>query len=303
VIGVDLGGTKLLAGVVDADLRVHHRVRRLVAGLDRPALLATVEEAVREALDASRQEVSAVGFGIPALIDPLGGTVGYCNHLPLEGLAFGAVVGERLGLPVFVDNDANLALLAEHRDGVASGARHALMLTLGTGIGGGVLVDGAIHRGVRGAGGELGHVVVDLDGPPCFGKCPNRGCLEALASGSALEREALAALGRPLTGVEVVALARSGDAGACSVVSLVGRRLGAGVSGLVNALDPDVVVIGGGVVAAGDLLLDPAREELAARVLPRLREVPLLAAKHREEAGVVGGAVLAREALGDRAPA
>jgi glucokinase len=302
VIGVDLGGTKLLAAVVDGELAIHHRVRRRVGGLDQPALLATVEEAVREAVDASRQEVSAVGFGIPALVDARG-TVLYCNHLPLEGLAFGAVMGERIGVPVLVDNDANLALLAEARAGAAVGARDALMLTLGTGIGGAILLGGALHRGARGSGGELGHVVVDLDGPPCQGGCPNRGCLETLASGTALEREARAATGRELTGAEVVALAQAGDGAAREVLALVGRRLGAGVSGLVNAFDPEVVVIGGGVVAAGDLLLEPARAEFAARALPPVRGVPLRAARFGEEAGVVGGAVLARESVASRAPA
>src|SRR5438874_8773067 len=147
VIGVDLGGTKLLAGVVDGEAQIHRRTRRVAQGLDQPALLAITEAAVREALGASGEEVSAVGFGIPALIDPRRGVVTFCNHLPLEGLAFADVMSERLGLPVFVDNDANAAMLAEHRHGVARGARNAMMLTLGTGIGGALLIDGEIYRG------------------------------------------------------------------------------------------------------------------------------------------------------------
>src|SRR3954470_8127772 len=134
VIGVDLGGTKLLAGAVDGDLQVRHRTRRLAAGLDQDALLGIAEAAVREARDASGQEVSAVGFGIPALVDPVHGVVTFSTHLPLEGLAFADVMSQRLGLPVHVDNDANLALLAEHRHGAAQGARNAMLLTLGTGI-------------------------------------------------------------------------------------------------------------------------------------------------------------------------
>jgi len=306
VIGVDLGGTKLLAGVVDAEGALHHRERREVAGLDQPALLAVAEEAVLATLDASGQEGSAVGFGIPALVEPERGVVSYCNHLPLQGIAFGAVMSERLGVPVSVDNDANLALLAEHRLGAAVGARNALMLTLGTGIG-----------GARGTAGELGHVVVDEDGPPCQGNCPNRGCLEVMASGTALVREGglfarqrpESALGRalasgePLTGPRITALAQGGDEAACEVFALVGRRLGAGLSGLVNAFDPDVVVIGGGVVSAGELLLGPARTELAARVLPPLRGVRVVAAAFGEESGVVGAAVLAREAAARRSAA
>src|SRR3954465_7337373 len=156
VIGVDLGGTKLRAGIVDAEARVHHRTRHSAQGLAQGALLATAEPHVREVLDASGGEVSAVGFGIPALIDPQRGVVTFCNHLPLEGLAFADAMSERLGLPVFADNDANVALLAEHRLGAAQGTRNAMMLTLGTGIGGGVVVEGGRYRGARGGGGVRG---------------------------------------------------------------------------------------------------------------------------------------------------
>jgi glucokinase len=311
VIGVDLGGTKLLAGVVDGDLRVHHRTRRLAQGLDQPALLDTAVEAVQEAVGASAQQVSAVGFGVPGLIDPASGRVTFSTHLPIEGLRFAEVLTGRLGLPVHVDNDANLALLAEHRHGAARGARNALLLTLGTGIGGAVLFEGELYRGRRGGAGELGHVVVDEDGPPCQGKCPNRGCLEVMASGTALVREAGlfarqrpdSALGRAfaesheLTGPLVTQLALGGDAAARDVIALIGRRLGAGVSGLVNAFDPDVVVIGGGVVAAGDLLLDPARDEVLRRALPPVHDTPVVAAHFGEDAGMLGAAVLAHEAI------
>src|SRR4051794_36517697 len=238
VIGVDLGGTKLRAGIVDAEARVHHRTRHVAQGLAQAALLSTAEEAVREVLDASGAEGSAVGFGIPALIDPQRRVVTFCNHLPLEGLAFADAMSERLGLPVFADNDANVAMLAEHRLGAAQGTRDALLLTIGTGIGGGLIFDGRLHRGTRGAAAELGHIVVDLDGPECPGKCPNRGCLEALASGTALgwegaRRGVLARAGeREVTGERVSELAHAGDPAARAAVEAVGRALGAGISGL-----------------------------------------------------------------------
>ena len=301
VIGVDLGGTKLLAGVVDGEARIHHRTRRVAQGLDQPALLAITEAAVREALEASGEEVSAVGFGIPALIDPQRGVVTFCNHLPLEGLAFADVMSERMGLPCFADNDANVALLAEARLGAATGARNALLLTLGTGIGGGLLLEGELYRGSRGAAAELGHVVVDFDGPDCPGKCPNRGCLEALASGTALAREGSRVFGRPVDGHELTELAHAGDERARSVVAAMGRALGAGISGLVNAFDPDVVVVGGGVIALGELLLAPAREEAAARLAAPVHGVPIVAARFGEEAGLLGAAVLAVERLAARA--
>ena len=298
VIGVDLGGTKLRAGIVDVEARVHHRTRHIAQGLAQAALLSTAEAAVREVLDASGGEVSAVGFGIPALIDPRRGVVTFCNHLPLEGLAFADAMTERLGLPVFADNDANVALLAEHRLGAALGTRNAMLLTLGTGIGGGLIVEGELYRGTRGAAGELGHVVVDMNGPPCPGKCPNRGCLEALASGTALGWEGARRGISPATGERVAELAHAGDPEARAAVETVGRALGAGISGLVNAFDPEVVVVGGGVIALGELLLTPAREEAAARLAAPVHGTPIVAARFGEEAGLIGAAVLAREAVG-----
>jgi glucokinase len=310
VIGVDLGGTKLLAGVVDAELRVGHRAWRAAHAADQPALLATIEDGVREVLAEAAGEVSAVGFGIPALLDSDRREVLFSTHLPLEGLDFAGEMGERLGLPVAVDNDTDCALLAEWRYGAAAGASVAVMITLGTGIGGAVLVEGRPLRGANGAAGELGHWPVDMDGPPCQGKCPNHGCLEALASGSALVREATRVAGeRPhselanaifggeaLTGPLVTQLAQAGDDAARDVVALIGRRLGAGLSGIVNVFDPDVVVVGGGVVAAGELLLEPARAEFEARVLPLGRErTRVVAARFGEEAGLLGAAALAAD--------
>ncbi|HEY8583156.1 MAG TPA: ROK family protein, partial [Capillimicrobium sp.] len=206
--------------------------------------------------------------------------------------------------------------LVEHRAGAARDARDALMLTLGTGIGGGILIDGRIYRGAQGAAAELGHIVVDQDGPPCQGNCPNRGCLEVMASGSALVREATALaghrprsalgrllpVGRSITGPLVTELAHDGDEAAREVLALIGRRLGVGISSLVNVFNPDVVVIGGGVVAAGELVLEPAREEMLARALTPAREHVRIAAAHfGEESGMLGAAVLAREGLERRA--
>ncbi|HEU4656993.1 MAG TPA: ROK family protein [Capillimicrobium sp.] len=318
VIGVDLGGTKVLAGAVDDRLQVHHRALRSSRGSDTAAVLAIVEGAVREASEAVAGPVVAVGVGIPSTIDAVRGVSVHSTHLPLAGVPVGDLLAERLGLPVFVDNDANLALLVEHRAGAARDARQALMLTLGTGIGGGILIDGRIYRGAEGAAGELGHVVVDQDGPPCQGNCPNRGCLEVMASGSALVREATAlaaerpgsalgaalASGRPITGPLVTELAHDGDEAAVEVLALIGRRLGVGMSSMVNVFDPDVIVVGGGVVAAGELVLEPARAEMRARALPPGRDhVRIVAARFGEEAGMLGAALLARESVERRAAA
>jgi len=315
VIGVDLGGSKLLAGAVDGGLVVRHRAHRTVGGLGQGELLDTIVDAVREAMlgASSDAPVLGVGFGIPSLVDRARGSSLHSVHLPLEGVPFRDLMAERLAVPVFVDNDANAAMLAEWRFGAARGAADAVLLTLGTGIGGGLVVGGRIVRGARGLAGELGHVPVERDGPPCGPGCPARGCLEAVASGTALAREALSAarrgprtgLGRALgrgldiTGALCVELAHDGDAEAQAVVAEVGRRLGVGIAGLANVFDPEVVVVGGGVMAAGELLLGPAREVLAARALPPLGSlVRVEPARFGAESGMVGAAGLALEGLG-----
>jgi glucokinase len=307
VIGVDAGGTKLLGGVVDEALVVHHRVHRTWRGADRQETLDIFVEAVEEVRAAS-PEVEAVGFGIPALVEQEAGVSTWSTHLPLEGVPFRDLMSERLGLPVHVDNDANVALLAEHRRGAATGRRHAAMVLLGTGIGGGLLLDGRIYRGATGVGAELGHIVVDHDGPPCQGNCPGRGCLEVMASGSTIGREAErlarehpdSALGRRLaagseiTGALATELAHEGDPYAVRALAEVGRRLGAGLVTIVNALNPETIVIGGGAVAAGDLLIGPAREVVAERALPPARAaVEIVPAHFGAESGMLGAALLA----------
>jgi glucokinase len=317
-IGVDMGGTKLLAGAVDTDLSVYRRAQRSVSGLDQSSLLDVVVDAVEEARESSGGEVEAVGVGIPALIDQRIGRAVFSTHLPLADVPFGDIMAERLGLPVFVDNDSNVAALAEHRAGAARGANHAVVITLGTGIGGGLIVGGELYRGAIGAGGELGHVVIDMNGPSCQGNCHNRGCLEVLASGTALVREAMRiagerpdsglaralADGRELAGPLVTELAHDGDPAAVDAVTLVGRRLGVGIANFVNIFNPEVVVIGGGVIGAGELLLAPARQEMLARALsPSRDEVRVVAARFGVEAGMVGAAALAFDGLAARAGA
>jgi glucokinase len=317
-IGVDMGGTKLLAGAVDAGLGVHHRTQRRLTGLDQSTLLDTAVDAIQETRESAGADVAAVGFGIPCTFDQRTGTAVSSVHLDLHDIAFADVMAERIGLPVFVDNDANAAIVAEHRAGAARGCSEAVMLTLGTGIGGGLILRGQVYRGAIGAAGELGHVVIDIDGPPCQGNCPNRGCLEALASGSALEREAAriarerpdsglgraVAHGREPVGPLVTELAHDGDQAAIDVISLIGRNLGIGITNYVNIFNPEVVVIGGGVIGAGELLLGPAREVVAQYALPPARdEVRIVAARFGVEAGMVGAAALAFDGLALRGEA
>jgi len=219
------------------------------------------------------------------------------------------LIGERLGLPTFLDNDANLAALAEHRFGAARGARNAVMLTLGTGIGGGLVLGGDLYRGSTGAAAELGHTVIDQDGPPCQGSCPNRGCVEVLASGTAIGREGRlaadahpeSALGRKreageeIDGRAVTDAGLAGDAAAAEVLATAGRRLGVALASLANVFEPDVIVIGGGAARAGELLLAPAREELRSRALPPQNATPVVLAELGPDAGLVGAATMALE--------
>jgi glucokinase len=254
----------------------------------------------------------AVGFGIPALVEWETGVSRWSTHLPLADVRFRDVMSERLGLPVVVDNDANAALLAEARFGAARGVSHAVLVALGTGIGSGLLLDGRIYRGSRGLGAEIGHMVVDLHGPDCQGSCPGRGCLEVMASGSTIGREGRAAaaaapdsaLGRrvaadqEITGGIVTELAHAGDAAAISVLTQIGRRLGYGLVGVVNVFNPELIVIGGGALAAGELLLGPAREVVAERALPPVREmVSIVPAEFGDESGMLGAALLALDSL------
>jgi glucokinase len=307
VIGVDLGGTKVLAGAVDRGGRVLARGRRTVRGLDRDGVLAEVAAAVREAVEGAGPAgpPGALCIGVPGLVDAGSGEVRRCVHLPLEGLHVQAALEELVAVPVVVDNDANLAGLGEARAGAARGSHLALLLTVGTGVGGAVIVEGAILRGASGFAGELGHTTVDLDGPACT--CGSRGCLEVLASGPALAVAALRAVAvhpgsalageDAVTGARVTELARAGDPAALAAAGDVGRALGAGIASLVNALDPDVVVVGGGVLGLGELLLEPARMEARARTLAAER-VRIVAAELGEEAGMLGAAMRAREAVG-----
>jgi glucokinase len=311
VIGIDAGGTKLLGGVVDEQMVVHHRVRRTWRGADRQETLNIFTDAVEE-VRAAAPDVEAIGFGIPALVEWEAGVSRWSNHLPLDGVPFRDLMSERLGMRVLVDNDGNASMLAEARQGAAAGARHAVMISLGTGIGGGLWLNGEVYRGATGVGAEMGHSVLQIHGPDCPGDCPGVGCFEALVSGTAIGREGLrraeadpdSALGRRLaaekeiTGGIVTEMAHDGDTVAREVLAEIGERLGFGLVGLVNTFNPEVIVIGGGAARGGELLLEPARTVIAAHALPPAREgVRLVPAHFGDEAGMIGAALMALESL------
>jgi glucokinase len=312
IIGVDVGGTKVAAAAV-----VGQRAQGLVAyptDLRGPEeLLAGIERAVRE-VTGDNGAPAAIGVGVPSQIEYATGTVLSSVNIPLGGVKLRDELSERLGAPVFVDNDANVAALAEayFAEGTQEGepVDHVLMYTLGTGVGGGIVIDGRIFRGARGLGAELGHVVIRADGPDCPGNCPNRGCLESLCSGTALGRDGLemaqdlpgTALAKHLeehgevTGREVVEYARKGDPDSIRLMDRFAENLGVGLSNAVNAYEPELIVIGGGLSGAADLFLEKAWEEARTRALPALfARVRVQVARAGAKAGVIGAGLMAAQ--------
>src|SRR4051794_30820479 len=289
VLGIDVGGTKVeIASVVDGRALAPQRTPTPLE--DSDALLDGIEVLARKVIEQDG-EPHAIGVGVPSQIDFATGTVVSSVNIPLEGVPLRDELQSRFGIPVFVDNDANCAALAEAQLVDDGPARHLLMLTLGTGVGGGVIIDGVTFRGATGLGAELGHMVVNADGLPCPGRtCPNRGCLEAYCSGSALE------LASGKKGQEVVDAARAGDEEALAHITELGRWLGVGIASFVNIFEPEHIVIGGGLgSSAADLFLDTAIEEARSRALPAgFERLTVSLAKGGSDAGVIGAGLLAQ---------
>ncbi|BBH18300.1 glucokinase [Nocardioides baekrokdamisoli] len=317
-IGLDVGGSKVLAAEIDADGHLVTTALRITPGRRVPVPL--VEDALTEAVDevAAGRPISGVGLAAAGFVDAAGERVMFAPHLPWRSDPTRSRLEARWGVPVAMDNDANCAARAELALGAAAGTQSALMITLGTGIGGGLIVDGKLRRGRNGMSGEFGHMQVVPDGHPC--ECGRAGCWEQYASGNALVRYARSRLDSPsytqqtsleeacgglpeqLTGPMIAEAGRAGDRLAQRAFTVVGEWLGVGIANLVAAFDPEVVVVGGGVSAAGDLLLDPARAALRdSLVAASEREIPdVVPARFGPEAGVVGAAAMIRDAVAAR---
>jgi glucokinase len=297
-IGIDAGGTKIAAGLVAADGSVSDTDERPTPQRSQQEFLDALEAVVRGRLEAG--PAAAVGLGVPSRIDQVAHRVVGTVHAPLAGIDLAGYIEERSGLPTFVDNDGNVAAVAEWKLGAGRGTRDFVMLTLGTGIGGGLILDGRPYRGGHGAGAELGHMVVDVDGPPCGGACRGRGHLEALASGTAAERRARE-LGYDGSRA-LVAAAHAGDARAVEALAGIGRVLGEGMVTIVNVFVPEVIAVGGGFGRAGELLLGPAREVVTSEALAPGRDiVRIVPAELGAEAGLVGAGLVALDSLAERA--
>jgi glucokinase len=314
VIGVDLGGTKVALARLEGD----DLGESVVQPTDDSSSEALVEQIAGMIESARGEGLEGVGIGVPSVVEFDTGRVVSSVNVPLADVRLRKVLGDRLGVPVFVDNDATVAALAEaHDEQLRMVARDLVMITVGTGVGGGLVLGGRIYRGATGGAGELGHTLIGvrLDGHvPEAGSFPQSGSLEYAAAGHALDRLATecaesepdSALGRmqtdgrPVTGVEAVDAAREGDRTAAETVGMWAERLGIGVANAINTFDPEEVVIGGGAARAGELLLEPVRRIAGGYVLPGLgSRTRIRVARHGVRSGVLGAALLAVHELSD----
>jgi glucokinase len=309
VAGVDLGGTKIAVAAL--------RDRELGESLIKPTDLSDsdglIDQLVDMVCEARDGELEAVGVGVPSIVEFSSGRVVSSANIPLKDVPLREVLSDRLGVPVFVDNDATVAALAEaHDEDLRMVSRDLVMLTIGTGVGGGLVLNGRIYRGATGGAGELGHTLVGIEFsrhvPAPQDRFPQPGSLEYEAAGRALDRYAekvahdepdsalgrLAAEGKDVTGVEAVEAAQDGDETAAELIKSWGERIGIGIANAINTFDPEEVVIGGGGARAGDLLLEPAKRIASGYVLPGLgSQTTIRVARHGVRAGVLGAALLA----------
>jgi glucokinase len=316
VLGVDIGGTKVAMGPVGRDgAELASTLVEATHAEDRASFLSGLEASLRQGLASfQRFRPTAIGLACAGTIDSERGLVVASPNLPLEDEPLSMILEKALGLPVFLENDVNAAVRAEATLGVAAGLRDVVMLTLGTGVGGGLWLDGHVYRGANGGAAELGHTIVRAGGLPCL--CGSHGCLEMYASGRALVRHAAALAGDPaadpsgeltalqeqgrLTGGAVTRLAVSGNKAALDAVNELARWLGIGLVNLTNSFDPEMIVIGGGVSALGELLLSPARDVLRKLAMaPGRDRVRVAGAMLGNRAGLIGGALTAWQMLGE----
>ncbi|NPV70501.1 MAG: ROK family transcriptional regulator [Firmicutes bacterium] len=303
VIVADLGGTKLLTAVVGLDGRPIRRFYSLVDAATQDSVLGSLMQGLQTAWDSVGEPRKVLGIGIatPGLVDHERGVVAFASNLHWHNIRLKDLVADRFDVPVYVDNDTNVAAIGEKMRGVDIPCKNLVYVSIGTGIGAGIIIDGKVYRGVSGAAGEIGHITVDPEGPEC--SCGNRGCLEAVASGPAIAQMARATYnargghggpagaggGGEWTAERVAELATQGDEIAVEAFRKAGTTLGIALSGIVNLLNPELMIIGGGVSQVGDLLLEPLRQEISRRALSMsLRAVPIIQSRLGADSGLMG---------------
>lgn len=314
VIGIDLGGTKLMAGLFGPDDELVHQEYVLVNSMTAEDLLETMAATVQTMRGRSDVPVWGVGYGVPTTIDQRTGIAVQAANLPIKDLPIRDELARRTGLPAFIDNDANVAALAEQRKGAGAGrVENLIMVTMGTGFGGGIIIDGRLMNGAIGAGAELGHMSIDRDGPPCVApNCPGIGCVETFCSGSALARDLRSFVeanpesglarsvreGAPAKGELVVQHAHDGDPDALRLLRAMGRNLGVALASFVNIFNPEMITLGGGLLAAKEWVLPVARDTVLELALPPgNRMVEIVPAQFGPDAGMIGAAILARDGV------
>jgi len=306
-VGVDVGGSKIAAGVVERDGRVMKETRRDTPGSGPFGVVDAIIEAIEEVVEGLHpSEIAGVGIGLPAQIDFHRQSVEFCTNLPLTGIDVRSLVMSRIKHAVTLDNDGHAAAIGEARFGVAKSTRDFVMITIGTGVGSGLFVDGRPYRGHRGLAGELGHTVVDLDGPDC--PCGGKGHLEAFVAGPALVAKAREAAKtyagsllveyaggavESITAATIVQAAKSGDECAIRILADAGHVLGRALVGLINLLNPQLIVIGGGLGEACSFMAERAKEIVSEEALAGRRDVQMVQTELGDDAGLMGAAALA----------
>ncbi|MFA4842558.1 MAG: ROK family protein [Candidatus Omnitrophota bacterium] len=299
IIGIDLGGTNLKVALLDLKYRIRKKeILNTRKFTSKSSLISGITFAIKRIIQSNnlkRSNVLGVGLGLPGPVDPKRGIVQYLPNIPgWHNVNLKRILQKELGLRVFLDNDANLMCRAEFRLGAARGLRNAVCLTLGTGVGGGIIVDKALFRGSTFNAGEVGHIPINESGPKC--NCGGKACLEAYVGNNAILRQARQFFGKSITLEKLSALAAKGNKQALKIWREVGTNLGIALAGIVNLLNPDAIVLGGGVAEAGELLFAQVRKTILQRAMPAQAEhVRLVKARLERDAGLIGAAILVKE--------
>ena len=301
IIGIDLGGTNLKIAVLDLKYKIKDKaVLNTKRFIKKQSLIQAIIDSINRIIEnnkLNRVNILGIGLGLPGPIDIKQGMVHFFPNIPgWKEVKLKRILERRLRLPVFLDNDANLMCLAEHRLGAAKGARNAVCLTLGTGVGGGIIIESKLYRGLSFASGEIGHLPINESGPRC--NCGGVACLEAYIGNNRIKEEARRLFKRDIPLEELSKMARGGNRQAQAFWFKVAQHLGIALVGIVNLLNPDCIVIGGGVANAGKILFDKVKEIILRRAMDvQARHVKVFKARLGNDAGLIGAAILVKEAL------